>query len=73
MDLGLTSKTAVVAGASIGIGRAVARGLAAEGVRVVGVARRADLLAELVKELLQGKCTPSPACGRGLGNVSAMG
>ncbi|MGY4435437.1 NADP-dependent 3-hydroxy acid dehydrogenase YdfG [Bradyrhizobium sp. F1.13.1] len=45
MDLGLKSKTAVVTGASVGIGRAIAKGLAAEGVRVVGVARRTDLLA----------------------------
>ena len=35
MDLGLKSKTAVVTGASIGIGRAIAKGLAAEGVRVI--------------------------------------
>jgi 3-oxoacyl-[acyl-carrier protein] reductase len=58
MDLGLKSKTAVVTGASIGIGRAIARGLAAEGVRVVGVARRTDLLAELVKEVGSGLITP---------------
>ena len=58
MDLGLKSKTAVVTGASIGIGRAIAKGLAAEGVRVVGVARRTDLLAELVKEVGGGLITP---------------
>ncbi|MEY9226254.1 SDR family NAD(P)-dependent oxidoreductase [Bradyrhizobium ottawaense] len=58
MDLGLKSKTAVVTGASIGIGRAIAKGLAAEGVRVVGVARRTDLLAELVKEEGSGLITP---------------
>lgn len=58
MDLGLKSKTAVVTGASIGIGRAIAKGLAAEGVRVVGVARRTDLLAELVKEVGSGLITP---------------
>ena len=57
MDLGLKSKTAVVTGASIGIGRAIAKGLAAEGVRVVGVARRTDLLAELVKEVGSGLIT----------------
>ena len=34
MDLQLKSKTAVVAGASIGIGRAVAKALAREGVRI---------------------------------------
>lgn len=39
MNLGIAGKTALVVGASKGIGRAVALGLAAEGCRVVGVAR----------------------------------
>jgi len=51
MDLELKGKTAVVTGASIGIGRAIAKMLAAEGVRVVGVARRKDLLDTLVAEV----------------------
>ena len=51
MNLDLKSKTAVVTGASIGIGRAIARGLAQEGVRVVAVARRKDLLETLVGEV----------------------
>jgi 3-oxoacyl-[acyl-carrier protein] reductase len=51
MDLDLKSKTAVVSGASIGIGRAIAKGLALEGVRVVGVARRKDLLDQLAQEV----------------------
>jgi 3-oxoacyl-[acyl-carrier protein] reductase len=51
MDLELKSKTAVVTGASIGIGRAIAKGLALEGTRVVGVARRKDLLDTLVAEV----------------------
>jgi 3-oxoacyl-[acyl-carrier protein] reductase len=51
MDLNLKSKTAVVTGASIGIGRAIAKGLAMEGVRVVAVARRKDLLDKLVQEV----------------------
>jgi 3-oxoacyl-[acyl-carrier protein] reductase len=51
MDLDLKSKTAVVTGASIGIGRAIAKGLALEGVRVVAVARRKDLLEKLAQEV----------------------
>jgi len=51
MDLELKSRTAVVTGASIGIGRAIARGLAQEGVRVVAVARRKELLDTLMQEL----------------------
>jgi 3-oxoacyl-[acyl-carrier protein] reductase len=51
MDLGLKSRTAVVTGASIGIGRAIAKALAEEGARVVGVARRKELLDTLVTEV----------------------
>jgi 3-oxoacyl-[acyl-carrier protein] reductase len=51
MDLELKSKTAVVTGASIGIGRAIAKGLALEGVRVVAVARRKELLSHLAQEV----------------------
>ncbi|MGC2809318.1 MAG: SDR family oxidoreductase [Bradyrhizobium sp.] len=50
MDLDLKSRTALVSGASIGIGRAIAKGLAREGVRVVAVARRKDLLEKLAQE-----------------------
>ena len=47
----LNGKTAIVTGASSGIGRATARLLAAEGSRVVVGARRGDELASLVAEI----------------------
>ena len=51
MDLGIAGKTALVTGASIGIGRALARALAAEGARLAVAARRRNLLEELEKEI----------------------
>ena len=49
---GLEGKTAIVTGASSGIGAAVARALTAEGARVVGGARRTDRLeTEIALEL----------------------
>jgi 3-oxoacyl-[acyl-carrier protein] reductase len=51
MDLHLTGKTALVTGASQGIGRAIAKGLAAEGVYAAIVARRTAELNELAAEI----------------------
>lgn len=51
MDLQLTGRTALVTGASMGIGRAIAKGLAAEGVKVAIAARRRNLLDELANEI----------------------
>ena len=44
MDLGLKDKVAVITGASVGIGLAVAEGLAAEGAHIVMAARGEDRL-----------------------------
>ena len=46
MELGLKGKTAIVGGASAGIGYAIARLLAGEGAQVAMVARRSEALAE---------------------------
>lgn len=54
MELHLSGKTALVTGASIGIGRAIAKGLAAEGVKVCITARRGQLLEDLASEIVSG-------------------
>jgi 3-oxoacyl-[acyl-carrier protein] reductase len=52
MELHLTGKTALVTGASAGIGRAIAIALAAEGVAVCITARRLELLESLATEIV---------------------
>jgi 3-oxoacyl-[acyl-carrier protein] reductase len=54
MDLGIRGKTALVTGASMGIGRAIAAAMAKEGARLAVVARRRNLLEELEAELKTG-------------------
>ena len=51
MDLGLEGKRAIVTGGSLGIGKAIARELAREGVDVVIVARTKDTLEAAAREL----------------------
>jgi 3-oxoacyl-[acyl-carrier protein] reductase len=50
VDLGLAGKTALVTGASAGIGRGIALALAAEGVRLAVMARRRERLEALAQE-----------------------
>jgi len=50
MDLGIAGKCALVTGASMGIGRAIALALAKEGVRLAVAARRRNLLEDLQRE-----------------------
>src|SRR4029077_4870634 len=54
MELELKGKTALITGASMGIGRGIAKALAKEGVRLAVVARRRNLLEELQKEIATG-------------------
>jgi 3-oxoacyl-[acyl-carrier protein] reductase len=54
MDLGYAGKACLVAGASRGIGKAIAHALAAEGARIAAVARGRDELDAAVKALGPG-------------------
>ena len=59
MDLQLHSRTALVTGASVGIGRGIALALAGEGVRLALTARRIDKLQEVAAEITgAGGATP---------------
>jgi len=51
MDLGISGKTAIVTGASTGIGRAIAEEFAQNGMRVVIVARNAEHLGATAKHI----------------------
>jgi 3-oxoacyl-[acyl-carrier protein] reductase len=57
MELNLHGKTALVTGASIGIGRGIAHGLAREGVKLALVARRAELLDQVAAEVVAAGCS----------------
>jgi 3-oxoacyl-[acyl-carrier protein] reductase len=53
MDMQLAGKTALVTGASQGLGRAIVKSLAAEGVKVFATARNEELLASLASEITE--------------------
>ncbi len=54
MEQRLKGRTAIVTGASRGIGRAITRRLAQEGAQVVLCARDAELMAQAVQEIKSG-------------------
>ena len=64
MDLDLRDKVAVITGASVGIGLAVAKALAAEGVNIVMAARQADRLEDEARRVAEahGVKTLAVAC-----------
>ena len=64
MDLGLSDKVAVITGASVGIGLAVAEGLAAEGAHVVMAARGGERLTDAAQRIARdhGVKTRAVAC-----------
>ena len=61
MDLQLHGKTAIVTGASMGLGRATAKALADEGVKVFAVSRTQALLESLADEI-RVTGAPEPVC-----------
>ena len=74
MELGLNDKTALVLGASRGLGAAIARGLALEGVTVHAAARNVEAIAAWAAELPEtaGKVVPVALDLGDIGSVDAV-
>ena len=51
MELNLRDRTAVITGGSMGIGKAIAKGLAAEGANIVLLARTQETLNTVAEEI----------------------
>ncbi|HEY7150132.1 MAG TPA: SDR family oxidoreductase [Solirubrobacterales bacterium] len=71
MDLGISGRTALVMGASRGIGRGVAEALAREGVRVALASRSRERLEEAVAAI-EGEATPFEADTSDLDRLAAL-
>jgi NAD(P)-dependent dehydrogenase (short-subunit alcohol dehydrogenase family) len=72
MNLELTGKVVVVTGASRGIGRAIALGMAAEGARVVAVARDKTALDKVVTDARARSRTDAVAIGADLSQLAEV-
>jgi 3-oxoacyl-[acyl-carrier protein] reductase len=70
MDLGLKGKRALVLGASRGLGRAIAEGLAREGAQVTAAARRQEAIAEWAGDL--ANVTPARVDLADIDSVTAL-
>lgn len=72
MDLKLNGKVAIVTGGSLGIGRAVAHALAAEGVKVAIVARSRDALEAAAREITDATGTEVLAVPADVSNTAQV-
>lgn len=72
MELGLKGRTAVITGGSKGIGKNIARGLAAEGVNVVLVARNKEVLETAAEEIRKSSDVRVLAISADIKNSSAV-
>jgi 3-oxoacyl-[acyl-carrier protein] reductase len=72
MELGLKGRTAVITGGSKGIGKSIARGLAAEGVNVVLIARNKEMLAAAAEEIRKSSSVRVLAIPTDIKNATAV-
>jgi NAD(P)-dependent dehydrogenase (short-subunit alcohol dehydrogenase family) len=73
MDMGLRDKVAVITGGSVGIGLAIAKGLAAEGARVVIVARDRERLDAARAEIVGAGAAQAAALAADVATPAGVG